>query len=210
MVDITNTDSPRVVSGGLIYEETLPTIVSPGDVDFSGVFGPDDASQILLQEAQDQGSLNVWTITLPNSRGFWTFSAYVSEIPMDVQYDKEVTFAGKLSISGPCIYTAGSSVSPRDRRAGSSDWFRLPLTVSNPPPTGFIRGTCFTNSILLEVLCLPLRKQCWMRRICPSVTIALGKKEYRLAFSMGSVIAHVNLGLSKKDFLAIVPRNFMR
>jgi hypothetical protein len=75
MVDITNTDSPRVVSGGLIYEETLPTIVSPGDVDFSDVFGPDDASQVLLQETQDQGTLNVGTIALPNSRGFWTFSA---------------------------------------------------------------------------------------------------------------------------------------
>jgi hypothetical protein len=44
--------------------------------------------------------------------------------------------------------------------------------------------------------------------ICPSVTIALGKKEYRLAFSMGSVIAHVNLGLSKKDFLAMSPKEF--
>src|SRR6202034_3127111 len=82
MVDITNTDSPRVVDGGLIYEETLPTIVSPGDVDFSGVFGPSDASQVLLQETQDLGSLCVWTIALPNSRGEWVFSAYVSEIAM--------------------------------------------------------------------------------------------------------------------------------
>ena len=108
MVDITNTDSPRVVSGGLIYEETLPTIVSPGDVDFSGVFGPDDASQVQLQQTQDHGDLNVWTIALPNARGHWTFSAYVSEISMDVDYSKEVTFSGKLSISGPVIYTAGS------------------------------------------------------------------------------------------------------
>jgi hypothetical protein len=108
MVTITNTDSPRVVSGGLIYEETLPTIISPGDVDFSGVFGPDDASQVLLQELQDLGSLNVYIISLPNARGHWTFSSYVSDISMDVDYSKEVTFSGKLSISGPVIYTSGS------------------------------------------------------------------------------------------------------
>jgi predicted secreted protein len=108
MVTVTNTDSPHVVSGGLIYEETLPTIISPGDVDFSGVFGPDDASQVLLQELQDLGSLNVWTISLPNARGHWAFSSYVSDISMDVDYSKEVSFSGKLSISGPVIYTAGS------------------------------------------------------------------------------------------------------
>jgi hypothetical protein len=109
MVDISNTSSPRAVAGGLIYEETIPTIVGPGDVDFSGIFGPLDTSQVLLQSIQDLGSLNVWTIALPNSRGHWTFSAYVSECAsIDVDYSKEVAFSGKLSISGPVAYVSGS------------------------------------------------------------------------------------------------------
>lgn len=102
IVDITNTDSPSS------YEETMPTIISPGDVDFSGVFGPDDTSQILLQTIQDARTLNTWKIELPNTAGHWTFTAYVSEIAMDIDYSKEVTFSGKLSISGPVIYTSGS------------------------------------------------------------------------------------------------------
>ena len=102
MVDITNTDSPGA------YEETIPTIISPGDVDFTGVFGPDDESQILLQTLQDARSLNDWKIELPNEAGHWDFSAYVSEIAMDLDYSKEVNFSGKLSITGPVIYTSGS------------------------------------------------------------------------------------------------------
>ena len=102
IVDITNTDSPSS------YEETMPTIISPGDVDFTGVFGPDDTSQILLQTIQDARTLNTWKIELPNAAGHWAFTAYVSEIAMDIDYSKEVTFSGKLSISGPVIYTSGS------------------------------------------------------------------------------------------------------
>lgn len=102
MVTITNTDSVGA------YEEVIPTIINPGDVDFTGVFGPNDASQVELQELQDARSLNTWKIELPNARGHWTFSAYVSDISMDIDYSKEVNFSGKLAISGPVIYTAGS------------------------------------------------------------------------------------------------------
>src|SRR4051812_33060641 len=42
------------------YEETMPTITSPGDVDFTGVFGPDDTSQVELQTLQDARSKNSW------------------------------------------------------------------------------------------------------------------------------------------------------
>ena len=74
---------------------------------------PDDASQILLQTLQDQGTAADWTITLPpfpggdTSVGNWAFTAYVSDLSFDIDYSKEVTFAGKLSITGPAIYTAG-------------------------------------------------------------------------------------------------------
>lgn len=101
-VKITNTDSPSA------YEEILPTIISPGDVDFSGVFGPDDASQVELQTLQDARSKNIWTIELPNTRGHWTFSAYVTNLAFDIDYSKEVSFSGKLTITGPVVYTAGS------------------------------------------------------------------------------------------------------
>jgi predicted secreted protein len=101
ILDITNTDSPSC------YEETLPSIISPGDVDFSGIFNPSDTSQIELQTLQDARSLNGWTIALPNEGGEWAFTAYVSDLSFDVDYSKEVTFAGKLSISGPVVYTPG-------------------------------------------------------------------------------------------------------
>jgi predicted secreted protein len=102
ILDITNTDSPSA------YEETLPSIISPGDVDFSGIFDPNSTSQVELQTLQDARSLNAWVIELPNSAGNWAFNAYVSDLSFDVDYSKEVTFAGKLSISGPVVYTSGS------------------------------------------------------------------------------------------------------
>ena len=97
----------------MIYEETLPSMISPGDVDFSGIFNPGDSSQILLQTLQDAGTLSAWVIDLPVNanpelEGNWAFSAYVSELAFDVDYSKEVTFSGKLSISGPAVFTAGS------------------------------------------------------------------------------------------------------
>jgi predicted secreted protein len=107
ILDITNTDSPRIGSG-LIYEETLPTQISPGDIDFTGIMNPDDPSQILLQTLQDAGSLNAWTIELPNEAGHWAFNAYVSELSFDIDYSKEISFSGKLSCSGSVVYTSGS------------------------------------------------------------------------------------------------------
>jgi hypothetical protein len=114
MENITNTTSPRIVPGGVIYEEIIPTTASGGTVAFSGVFGPDDASQTLLQTIQDSGELNVWTITLPPAaggitpRGHWTFSAYVEDIAQKIEFDKAVEFSGSLALSGPCVYTSGS------------------------------------------------------------------------------------------------------
>jgi hypothetical protein len=110
ILDITNTDSPRVGTG-LIYDEMLPVSVSPGDVDFSGIMNPSDTSQILLQTLQDAGTLSAWTISLPASgsppvpAGVWSFNAYVTEIAFDVDYSKEVSFSGKLTITGPAVYT---------------------------------------------------------------------------------------------------------
>jgi predicted secreted protein len=102
MIDITNTDSPGA------YEETLPTIISPGDVDFSGILDPASTSQAELQTLQDARSANSWKIELPNAAGHWTFTAYVSELAFDIDYSKEVSFSGKLSISGTVLYTSGS------------------------------------------------------------------------------------------------------
>jgi hypothetical protein len=108
MVDVTCTSSPAAVSGGLPYEETRPTIISPGTISITGIFGPADASQALMQTLQDEGTLNTWTIQLPNTRGEWVFSAYVSEGGViDVEFNKEVTYSAALSISGPVTYTSG-------------------------------------------------------------------------------------------------------
>jgi predicted secreted protein len=102
MVDISNTDSPSC------YEETLPTMISPGDCDFSGVFDPASVSQATLITLQDARTKCSWKIELPNTAGNWVFSAYVSELAFDIDYAKEVTFSGKLSISGPVTYTASA------------------------------------------------------------------------------------------------------
>ena len=99
-MDISNTDSPSA------YEETIPGMIAPGDLDFSGVFVPDDSSHVELRTLQDARTKNNWTIQLPDKRGNWTFSAFVSELSYDTEYDKPVTFSGKLSISGPVTWTA--------------------------------------------------------------------------------------------------------
>jgi len=62
----------------------------------------------------------------------------------------------------------------------------LGSSLSKPSPTGFVRGICSTNSILRGYMS---PEEILDEELCPSVVIKLGKKEYRLAFSMGSVLA---------------------
>jgi predicted secreted protein len=54
---------------------------------------------------QDQGTLAAWTIALPNSVGEWAFNAYVTDLAFDVDFEKAVTFSGKLTCSGAVVYT---------------------------------------------------------------------------------------------------------
>jgi hypothetical protein len=113
MINITCTSSPRIGTG-LIYEETMPIMIGPGDIDFSGIFNPGDLSQISLQTMQDAGTLGEWTIELPLNpantalEGHWTFAAYVSDLSTSLSFDKEISFSGKLSITGPPVFTPGS------------------------------------------------------------------------------------------------------
>ena len=108
ILTITNTDSPGC------YDEYLPTTITAGDIDFSGIFAPDDTSQILLQSLQDARSLNAFKLALPTSgspavaAGHWAFNAYVTELASDVEFDKEVGFSGKLTITGTVVYTPNS------------------------------------------------------------------------------------------------------
>lgn len=94
--EITNLDSPT------IFKEWMKTNVDGTDVSFDGVMNPTDVEQQdLLINLATSGSnaLYMWKITTTDGSTF-TFQAYVSEYTFDVQYNKAITFTGKLRLVG--------------------------------------------------------------------------------------------------------------
>lgn len=94
--EITNLDSPT------IFKEWMKTTVDGKDCSFDGVLNTTDPTmQNLLTNLATSGSaaLNFWRITLTTGSTL-IFQAYVSEFATGAEYNKALTFSGKLKIVG--------------------------------------------------------------------------------------------------------------
>lgn len=103
--DVTNLDSPGAV------REYAPTLITPPDCDFQGVFNGADPGQIMLSAAFDaQQPLNCKLQLAPGKNQttglLRTFTAFVKSKPqIDAQMDKASTFSGSLKITGLSVDT---------------------------------------------------------------------------------------------------------
>lgn len=95
--EITNLDSPT------IFKEWMKTNVDGKEVNFDGVLNPNDVEQQdLLTNLAISGSNSLWFWKITTTDGStFTFQAYVAEYTFDVQYNKAITYTGKLKLVGP-------------------------------------------------------------------------------------------------------------
>ena len=98
--DVTNMDSIGA------YHEIAPVLLDPGGVDFEGVWNPADSTQAGLLTTFDARAKQTYRIQAPSASGRIEFDAYV-ETAMDltIEYNKAVSFTGKLKITGPRVFT---------------------------------------------------------------------------------------------------------
>jgi Lambda phage tail tube protein, TTP len=109
LADVTNMQSSN-------FREWLPTIADSGDLAFTGNLIPNDPTEAQLITFFNNATLVTWEVVLPpapsqgfnTSLGTFTFLAYVSGIDRNIAFDKESTISGKLKITGPISYAAGS------------------------------------------------------------------------------------------------------
>jgi predicted secreted protein len=101
IVDVTNMDSAGA------YREKLATLLDGGEISFEANYIPTDPTQVGMQGLFDNRTLGQWAIVLPNTLGTWTFNAYSISDDFDIPVDKQMTFTGKLAITGKPVFTAG-------------------------------------------------------------------------------------------------------
>ncbi len=109
LADVSNFESSN-------FREWLPTMADSGDLAFTGNLIPNDPTEAQLISFFNAATLVTWEVVLPaapaqgymTSLGTFTFLAYVSGIDRNIQFDKESTISGKLKITGPITYAAGS------------------------------------------------------------------------------------------------------
>lgn len=89
------------------YREYVSTLRNGGEVAIEGNFVPTDTGQFELYTAFNDGSLDSYTIELPQGLGSWDFDANVSAFEMGAPFEGKLTFTGTLRISGPSELTAG-------------------------------------------------------------------------------------------------------
>jgi hypothetical protein len=111
--DITNLQSPAVGPG--VLEESIPNKMSPGKLDFDGVFLPGDAGQTALGTAFATGALTDFKLQLPCGPGqttngnLYTFSGYVVDYPApQISFDKTVTFKTSIKLNTTLGFTPGA------------------------------------------------------------------------------------------------------
>jgi len=111
LTDVTNLDSPS--SNGLIYREKITGLADGGEIDFTYNYIPSSTSQNSLRSAID-GNPHNFRIVLPIdpatgvSFGYVSFAAYVILDDHDLPIDKQMVGTGKLSITGPKVFTVGA------------------------------------------------------------------------------------------------------
>ena len=105
---ITNLDSPGAV------HEFAPTLITPPDCDFQGVFNGADPGQIMVSAAFDAQQALQCKLQLAPGKGqttgmLRTFTAFVKSKPqIDAQMDKASTYSGSLKITGQITDTPAS------------------------------------------------------------------------------------------------------
>jgi predicted secreted protein len=106
--DVTNSDSAGR------YREYLVTLADAGEISISGNYVASDTGQIAFSAAFESAARRPFKIQLPLAPGQTTlgdtitFLGYVIGDDLDIQYDKAVTFASKIKITGARTFTTGS------------------------------------------------------------------------------------------------------
>ena len=107
LVDVTNMDSG-------VYREKLPTLIDSGEISFAGNYVPSDEGQGLARAAFLGRQKLPYMITEPlaslqpgeTEPGYASFMGYVTELNgPDLDYSKEATITGKVTITGEKFYT---------------------------------------------------------------------------------------------------------
>jgi predicted secreted protein len=101
--DATNHDS---TSG---YREYISTIKDGGEytVDYNLV--PGNNGQALVSALFESGDTVNWKVTMPNTKGHFTFSAFIQEYGnVDFPVDKKATSSLKIKVTGPVVENFGS------------------------------------------------------------------------------------------------------
>ena len=107
LADVTNFESGQ-------FREYLATLLDSGEVTFKGNFIPSDASQAAVLTLFNGATRAAWQIVLPIDPntglpfGHFTFQAFVSGFEWGLPIDKEATISGKLKVTGPITFVAGS------------------------------------------------------------------------------------------------------
>ena len=96
-VDTTDTTTVQALDRQKTF---IATLEDAGEFDFSGVFAPQDATQLKLRNSKDY-ALHNWQVVLPNSLGTYSFAALTLEVRnQTLELTKDVEFTTKLKISG--------------------------------------------------------------------------------------------------------------
>lgn len=93
-IDQTNQSSPGN------FTQPVAVQVDGGELEFSGVYKANDASQLTLGQLHGALTLAYWRNVLSDG-SYWQFQATVSEFtPWGVVYNKFIPFSGKLRLTG--------------------------------------------------------------------------------------------------------------
>jgi hypothetical protein len=109
--DLTNADSPTLIAGGPVVEESIPSVLQPGTMAVSGIFVADDPGRTALVTAYNAQTLHNFKLQLKAPAGkttgiLYAFAAYVQgqSLP-DLDYSKISTIKVTLKISGTITET---------------------------------------------------------------------------------------------------------
>ena len=86
------------------YKEYIQGLKDGGELEVSGNFYPTDTGQSALISDINGGTVRTAVITLPNSVGTWTFSAYVKGFTTSTPIDGQVQFTATLKITGKPVF----------------------------------------------------------------------------------------------------------
>ncbi len=107
LADVTNFQSGQ-------FREYLATLLDSGELTFKGNFIPSDASQAALLGFFNLATLVLYKVALPInpatglSFGHFQFLAFVSSLEFGLPIDKQGAISGKLKITGPIQFVAGT------------------------------------------------------------------------------------------------------